>query len=62
MAVDEAWKAVGVGGGGDPTAIRNIEQAVQPSTVPSVYDLAGRKVQNPQKGLYIINGKKVMVK
>ena len=61
VAVDEAWKAVGVGGGGDPTAIRNIEHTTQPSTVPSVYDLTGRKVQNPQKGLYIINGKKTVV-
>ena len=62
MAVDEAWKAVGMGGGGAPTAIRDIEQVAQPSTVPSVYDLSGRKVQNPQKGIYIINGSKVVVK
>lgn len=28
----------------------------------SVYDLSGRKVQKPLKGLYIVNGKKVIVK
>ena len=62
VAVDEAWKAVGVGGGGEQTAIRNIEQTAQPSTASSVYDLSGRKVQNPQKGIYIINGKKTIVR
>lgn len=28
----------------------------------SIYDLSGRKVSNPQKGMYIINGKKVFIK
>ena len=28
----------------------------------SVYDLQGRKVENPKKGLYIVNGKKVVIK
>ena len=31
-------------------------------TVNGYYDLQGRKVANPTKGLYIMNGKKVMVK
>ena len=31
-------------------------------TVDSYYDLNGRKVLNPKKGLYINNGKKVVVK
>ncbi len=26
------------------------------------YDLTGRRVANPEKGLYIVNGKKVVVK
>jgi hypothetical protein len=26
------------------------------------YDLQGRKVAQPQKGLYIVNGRKVVVK
>ena len=42
------------------TAIRDIEQAAQTSTAPSVYDLSGRKVQNPQKGIYIKKGKKTI--
>lgn len=31
-------------------------------TVNAVYDLTGRKVENPLKGIYIINGKKVLIK
>ena len=27
-----------------------------------VYDVAGRKVQNPDKGIYVVNGKKVLVR
>ena len=28
----------------------------------NVYDLQGRKVANPTKGLYIVNGRKVIIK
>jgi hypothetical protein len=27
-----------------------------------VYDLCGRRVENPKKGIYIVGGKKVIVK
>ena len=30
--------------------------------VKAIYDLQGRKVETPSKGLYIIDGKKVLVK
>ena len=30
--------------------------------VKAIYDLQGRKVENPTKGIYIINGKKVFIK
>lgn len=41
--------------------IDNIEAA--PATKDAkIYDLSGRRVSNAQKGLYIINGKKVLVK
>ena len=30
--------------------------------VKAVYDLQGRKIANPTKGIYIINGKKMLVK
>ena len=27
-----------------------------------IYDLLGRRVQNPSKGIYIVNGKKMLIK
>lgn len=44
--------------GGTETAIEGIEADNTADAV--VYDLAGRRVQNAQKGLYIVNGKKVV--
>lgn len=32
------------------------------ATAPVYYDLSGRRVENPTKGIYIVNGKKVVVK
>ena len=34
----------------------------QPKAVQGIYDLMGRRVANPTKGLYIVNGKKVYMK
>ena len=31
-------------------------------TIDQVYDLQGRRVQNPKKGLYIVNGKTIVIK
>jgi hypothetical protein len=44
---------------GTETAIENIEGA-ESANDAVIYDLAGRRVQNAQKGLYIVNGKKVI--
>ena len=27
-----------------------------------IYDIAGRRVQNPAKGIYVVNGKKTVIK
>lgn len=43
-----------------PTSITEIETS-EPST-NVIYDLSGRKVQNPTGGIYIINGKKHVIK
>ena len=32
------------------------------SKVKTVYDLNGRAVENPTNGIYVVNGKKVLVK
>ena len=45
---------------GDTTGIINVERGAL--NVEGCYTLDGRRVENPTKGLYIINGKKVVVK
>ena len=45
---------------GEVTGIENVEGMSE--SVPAIYDLAGRKVAKMNKGLYIVNGKKVYVK
>lgn len=44
---------------GDVTAIKNIKVGTEDNVY---YDLQGRRVLYPTKGLYIVNGKKVIVK
>jgi hypothetical protein len=43
------------------TAIEEVDSEDENGEV-EIYDLAGRKVENPTKGMYIINGKKVFIK
>ena len=47
---------------GDATGIGATQVNSEQRIMNSVYDLQGRKVANPTKGLYIVNGKKVIVK
>ena len=49
-------------GGNMVTAIDDIKAAVAKSASNDVFDLSGRRVSNPTKGIYIIDGKKVLVK
>ena len=42
------------------TAVKAIEAAQNPDK--AVYDINGRRVENSTKGLYIVNGKKVIIK
>ena len=44
------------------TAINEHELNESHELSGAVYDLQGRRVENPTKGLYIVNGKKVMIK
>ena len=46
---------------GDETAINALENATKIDN-GAIYDLSGRRVENPTKGIYIINGKKVIFK
>lgn len=43
--------------GNETTAIS--DAAAEPAVEGAVYDLQGRRVSEPQKGLYIVNGKKI---
>ena len=45
--------------GGDVTGIESIENGTENG---QIFDLQGRKVTNAQKGVYIVNGRKVVVK
>lgn len=45
---------------GEATAITAIEAAL--NSGKAVYDLNGRRVENPATGLYIVNGKKVFIR
>ena len=47
---------------GNTTGISSLTPSPSPKGEGSVYNLAGQRVTNPTKGLYIVNGKKYMVK
>ncbi len=44
----------------NPTAVENVK--TENGNARTVYDLQGRIVENPTKGIYIVNGKKVLIK
>lgn len=46
--------------GGNETAIEEIENGSMETVKNAVYDLSGRRVQKAEKGLFIVNGKKVV--
>lgn len=48
-----------IGFDGDVTGINNVKSE---KIVNGIFDLQGRKVVTPSKGLYIVNGKKVVIK
>lgn len=46
----------------DVTGITNIHHDEEEPENPVYYDLQGRRVEHPQHGIYIVNGKKVFIK
>ena len=54
LAFDDEDEATGIG-----ASLTNSEERIENS---AVYDLQGRRVEQPQPGLYIRNGKKVIIK
>lgn len=47
---------------GGTTGIETIENSKYSTEVGVYYDLQGRRVENPTRGVYIVNGKKVVIK
>ena len=56
---DPSLTSLGIGGGDDVTGIKNIKVGSDNNVY---YDLNGRRILYPKKGLYIMNGKKVIIK
>lgn len=54
------------GGGNETTGIEGITimgtDAQRHGTIEGIFDLQGRKIVNPTKGIYIKNNKKVIIK
>ena len=59
LTADGAGARLSINFGGEETAISDI-QAEQKGE--GYYNLRGQRVENPTKGLYIVNGKKVIIK
>ena len=47
---------------GETTGINSLTPSPSPKGEGSVYNLAGQRVAQPTKGLYIVNGKKIVIK
>ena len=50
------------GGNEGEGEVDKIEAIANENAAPVVYDLLGRRVDNPTSGIYIVNGKKVVIK
>ncbi len=68
IAANRCWLQIG---NGEPISVRaivfsdeatGIEELTTSDSNTSIYDISGRKVSKARKGVYIINGKKVVVK
>jgi hypothetical protein len=57
-------KAIRVSVGGDELDEVTMIDVVETETIKdnTVYDLNGRRVKNPTRGIYVVNGKKVLIK
>ena len=63
-AFDRTVTSLGIGSGTGHTTdiVSPLASDHSPLTEKVYYDLSGRRVEHPTKGLYIINGKKVVIK
>lgn len=61
LELDETAGALGMVFAGDVTGVEGVEVEEAGKTA-AIYDLSGRHVASPKKGLYIVNGKKVIIR
>ena len=61
-ASSEAGIRIRFDGEDTPTGIDEVESTTDKVQSATIYDLQGRRVVNPTKGIYIVNGKKVYMK
>ena len=60
-AINNASRSIGISFDDESTGISSIQET--PCLMQNdVYDLQGRRVAKPEKGLYVVNGKKVVIK
>ena len=57
-----AFDSLNIGTGGGTTGIYQVESGKLKVESSEIYDLQGRRVENPTKGVYIQNGRKVVIK
>ena len=57
---DSGVSSLSINNGGETTGIQSVDSGQL--TVDSYFNLAGQRVVQPTKGLYIVNGKKVVIK
>ena len=61
VAVTSAPEYLGFGGDGNTTSVNDVRSKMEEGR-GEFYNLAGQRVAQPTKGLYIVNGKKVVIK
>ena len=57
---DNALKIYGIEWSGEVTSIESINWDVETNAV--LYNMSGQRIERPSKGIYIKNGKKVIIK
>ncbi|MBQ2122614.1 MAG: leucine-rich repeat domain-containing protein [Bacteroidaceae bacterium] len=61
VKVDEALKSIRIRLHGEEGTTGIDNMTINCPQTPAIYDLQGRRVSNPGRGMYIVNGKKVMI-
>ncbi len=62
ISLEPAFDSLSIGTGGGTTGIYQVESEKMKVESSEIYDLSGRHVENPAKGVYIQNGRKIVIK